>query len=39
MGLASFLIQYLRWDWHQKVFFIENDSQGMYVGISFNLIC
>ena len=35
----SFLTQYLRWDWHKKVRFAENDSRGTYVGISFNLIC
>ena len=33
------LTQYFRWGWHKKDFFTEIDSLGMYVGISFDLIC
>ena len=36
---VGFLTQYLRWGWHKKVFFAENDSRGMYIRVSFSLIC
>ena len=31
--------QCVRRGWHKKALSAENDSQGMYVGICFNLIC
>ena len=35
----SFLSQYYRWDSHKKVIVAENNSWGMYLETSFNLIC
>ena len=35
----SFFTQYVRPGRHKKFFFAENDSQDMYVGVFFNLIC
>ena len=35
----SFFTQYIRRGRHKKFFFAENDSQDMYVGVFFNLIC